>query len=306
MIHVLLTLLKIIGIIILVLLVLVIAIVLTVLLIPVRYSICADVNEDTKVSLRISWLLGLIKVRADYSDNALNYNARLAFYPIADSSHPEKKKKKTRKKKAGKKSADTFNTSDEAAHENEELKPDITDKESLQQTENPSVSKADLEAGNVLDLQETPKQTDYDKDKAGKKIKRKKKYAFPDINGIIAGIAGKAGKILEMVNDNENKEFVIFILENLKKIISHIRPGKHDIYLYFGADDPSVTGQAYGAYCVINSILGLNFIFEPEFNKKILKLRAVISGRIRVLNLLTAGVKVYFNKTFRKLIGGSV
>lgn len=300
MIHVLLTLLKIIGIVILVLLGLIIAIVFMVLLVPVRYNISADVNEDTKVSLRISWLLGLVRVRAEYLNRVLNYNVRIAFYPIADSRRSQKKKKKKSEKKA----SDTGNSSDNTIHENPDINNDGTNAENRDNAENHAVSKTASE--NVPEITNAKERPDSFQTKTEGKKKNKKHFSFPDINGIITVVTGRADNILKMINDQENRDFVIFILENLQKIFSHVRPKRHDIYLYFGADDPSVTGQAYGAYCVINSILGLNFRFEPEFNKKILKLTAVISGRIRVLNLLTTGAKVYFNKTFRKLIGGSV
>lgn len=109
-------------------------------------------------------------------------------------------------------------------------------------------------------------------------------------------------KVFREIVSETNREYVLFILGEVKKIFKHILPRKHRIYLHLGFADPSLTGELLGAYAVIKNALGLNWILEPEFEQEVLEVKMQLKGRIQLLQLLIIAIRVYFNKTTRKLL----
>ena len=103
--HVILTILKILGILLLVILGLLLAIVLSVLFVPVRYQLEGEKPSpgwsEANGKIRVSWLLHLIHLRIQYREKELDWECYLFGVPLKKAGAALKRwKKKRRRKKA--------------------------------------------------------------------------------------------------------------------------------------------------------------------------------------------------------------
>ena len=101
--HVILTILKILGIILLVLLGLLLVIVLSVLFVPVRYCLEGEKSSpgwsEANGKVRVSWLLHLIHLRIQYREKELDWECYLFGVPLKKAGAAVREWKKKRRKK---------------------------------------------------------------------------------------------------------------------------------------------------------------------------------------------------------------
>lgn len=317
MIHIILTILKIIGILLLVILGILLTLILLVLFVPIRYRLHVGINEQSALSLlleqaplisddekpdllenleltgSVTWLFRLVRVVVHFAKKKLGYKVSIAFLDIL-SSEPKEKRRKTKKRKR-KKTAKADKPASEMPKEDTDTTGILTEqsapyeekKESSPQTEEPEQS-----------VEEAAGKT------SGGETERVRKPA-KDISKTMDELSNKAQDILDLVGDKDNQALAIMMLQNLKKLLWHIRPRRYQVYLYYGGEDPAVTGKMMMAYGMAKGILGLeHFEITPDFERKIIRLSAELEGRIRLIHIVVIGCKIYFNKTFRKLIGG--
>jgi hypothetical protein len=310
MIHILLTILKIMGITLLVLLCLLLAVVLCILFVPVRYRLRAGINEASTVELLknrsqeakddiqlkadITWLAGLLHIRAQYENSTFFFQIKAAVFTILSSEKSEKEEKAAKKKQR-------FKPEEKKEAAIEPIPKQTVQKTGVRQEEQkkPS-SKGSAASAQAAGEKHADSSVVQEQPEKPEKSEKEKK----SIEERIDELQQRMQSILDTVNDPDNRELVSFLLVSIKKLLLHIKPQKYYTYLYLGMEDPSVTGQLYGAFCVINTILDSKIEFTPDFERKIMRLSAGILGRIRVWNLLIIGCRIYFNKTFKKLIGG--
>lgn len=309
--------LKIIGLILLCLIGLVLLLLLLILLVPVRYR--AEVQydkENLQVHVRATWLL-VFCFYLEFLQKELSYRFKILCIPVFDSKRMTEPKntKPTQKKNHEKKTVSENSVPPEPAEKSGEKK------------DTGEIDNIIKEPGNGQDdasgEESSPTETESEEtSENGTEDPKQKRFVFhfmhpAELYGIIVNkfldvcdiIKKKLSmarrnldKICKMITADENRELVLFLFGELKKIFRHLRPTKHGIYVKEGFADPSLTGQVFGAYSVLNNILALNFVLEPDFDEEVLEVKAYAKGRIRVLNLLIIGIRVYFNKTLRKLI----
>lgn len=317
MIHILLTILQIIGIILLVILGLILGIILIILFVPIHYELRTGINENQaldmlimqapdisdeekldfitnlQVNVHITWILKIIKVAASFANKKLSYFVKIFFFTVL-SSEPKKEKKKRNSSKSKTKQYEDKDISNTNANnlpspieqDVKETIPPIDDNQPvLEKSEKNSYAKTE-------DIEPEKKKAE------------KKKSEKQDFSKTIDELKKKWDDISELITNQDNQEFVKMVLLELKKLLWHIRPRKYDCFLYIGMDDPSVTGTIMMGYGIAKGVLGLeHFEIMPNFEKKIVRLSAYMTGRIRLIHIVVIGCKVYFNKTFRKLLG---
>lgn len=305
MIHILLAILKIIGIILLVILGLILGIILIVLFVPIHYELRAGINEKTaldmlirqapgideeekldfitnlQIDVKITWILKLIRVMASFANKQLSYIVKLLFFTVL-SSQPKEKKKSVKKEKSDSQKKEAVS---------EVIAEPVEKTEPIQQEPQPTLENA---TANEKESAQAPTPSKTADTKSEKK----------DFSKLIDDIKEKWNNISELVSNTDNQEFVKMVLLELKKLLWHIRPRKYNVFLYIGMEDPSVTGTIMMGYGIAKGVLGLeHFEIIPNFEKKIIRLSAYMSGRIRLIHIVVIACKVYFNKTFRKLLG---
>lgn len=317
MIHIILTILKIIGILLLVILGIILTLILLVLFVPIRYRFHAGINEQSALNLlleraplisddekpdllenleltgSVTWLLRLVRVVIHFAKKKLDYKVSIAFFDILSSKLKEKRKRRRRRGKTARKD----NPVPEATAENTDTTGIMT-RQSV-----PYEEKTETPPATVAKEPEQPVEQAAGKT-SGDEAKKVKKPA-KDISGTMDELSNKAQNILDMALDTDNHALAIMMLQNLKKFLWHIRPRHYQAYLYYGGADPAVTGKVMMAYGMAKGILGLeHFEITPDFERKVIRLSAELEGRIRLIHIVVIGCKIYFNKTFRKLIGG--
>jgi hypothetical protein len=302
---VLVSILKILGIIILCILAFLLLTILLVLFVPVRYNISVefDKNKDIlDVRAVAGWLL-FIKFILGYSDKRLSYKLKVFFFNVLNSDKPKAHKQKKAVTKA--KPSEAKKTVQEAK---------ISEDEKVSEEKKAS---EDEKAVPEAKASEEKKTSEYKES-----VKESKKHSFvflhpseiydivinkildviERISALIKEILNNADKICRLAANEENRQFLLFLLGEIKSVFKAVLPKKHSIYLKLGFADPSLTGEILGAYSVIKHAFNLNFVLEPDFDREVIEAKFNIKGSIRVISLLVVGIRVYCNKTFKKLI----
>ncbi len=296
-----LSILKIIGLVLLVILCVLLALILMVLFIPVRYA--AEFEYDDKsfrLDVKVTWLLSIVRCYAGLQNKAFFYKVKALFFPIIDSTRTPKEEKTTKKQ-------------DETASKDVEKEEKEPAEEPLLQ-DNEKHGKNTVEEALRKNVNSEPVSEVEPHSGSEKKQKKPgKKFHFPfkimhpvdiydKIVRALMDFSRKIDKICAQIVSEENRETVLFVLVQIKELLYHIRPRKHGIYLKLGMKDPALTGQIMGAYSVLNSVFGMNFILEPVFDYEVIETRGYVKGHIRVISLIIIAIRLYRNKVIRKLI----
>ncbi|MGN0408728.1 MAG: hypothetical protein ACI4EJ_10750 [Bacteroides sp.] len=325
MIHVILTILKVLGIILLVLLLLVLLLLAVILFVPIRYTIKADYHEKPSADVRAWWLMHLLRFKAVYNENGLKYTLKLLWFTLMDSEAEEKtpeaskpsKHSKTAKQKKSAKDDDVFaESTDSNAVKNDDA------------FQSPK-AQAEPEAGDGEGQRQenaAGQEPEADKDEDGKsggqnnifvrirdffvRLKDNIRNSYYKTAEFKNKAAAKIEEISDFVNDEENKEFIRFMKQQLGITLAHIAPLKYNINIRFGADSPDVTGKVTGLVAVVMTFLKTDkktkrkgtFDYIPVFDEKALEADVFMSGRIRVCTLLLVVWRVYRNDKFKKLV----
>ena len=79
-------------------------------------------------------------------------------------------------------------------------------------------------------------------------------------------------------------------------------PQKWKLRLKFGFDDPYYTGQAMVYYSLIHPFIYSNAEVIPDFDNVIFDGSIHAKGRIRIITLAIAGVKILLSKDIKKTL----
>lgn len=106
----------------------------------------------------------------------------------------------------------------------------------------------------------------------------------------------------EVINDEDNRELVRFLWEQLKKLFKIIKPKKGKLYVHYGMDDPETTGKIAMYLALLYGWLGLDINILPDFGQKIIEGEVQMKGSIRLYGIIVIAFKVYTNKQFKKVV----
>lgn len=320
MLHGLLLVLKIAGIILAVLLGIVLAAAAAVLFVPVRYAADAqyDKNSGKKpvLHVRVTWLLHLFRFFMEF-DEDFKMRAQVLFFSLYDSEKTIEPETKEQKGKNSKKKQKTLKRTvfDEQSQKSgvqaQEVRGRI-EQEPLQETEsgievpqtaeeNPRVSRKKLSLAEKFKC-------------FGERIKqvcRQIKAFFIRIAQTIRGIFDKSVSLKdavqekithlsEMLHDEENRELVHFLWEQLKRLLQKIRPKKYRLRIRYGFEDSETTGWLAVRLAVLYGLLGLDIELIPDFEESVFEGECMIKGKIRLAGILMIAGKVYFNRLVQK------
>ena len=145
--------------------------------------------------------------------------------------------------------------------------------------------------------------------KPKKSIFKKLKDVYNKIRNFIKNMSERVRNALDMrdkiiseIDNADNREAVNYGLVLLKKVLKHILPRRHRIYIRFGTGDPASTGQYLGLMYAFGAWLGLNLVVAPDFDDKVIECDIPFRGHISIAVLLLWAVKAYRNKKFMSFI----
>lgn len=313
MLHILLTILKVIGIIILVLISLVILIIAAILFVPIRYSIDAIYDRKVKnldFKIKITYLLHLISVKYIYKDDGLSikiFGIKTHFFDKETKAMEEKINKET--KMFEKMSSEIKDNMTEMPDVYEQLKK--IDEERDRLAENVNKKEENMENNNKDN--DTEENTEefikvekqnifsriYSKIKA---IIIKIKYRFIKFCDTIKKICKNVNDLKEFISDDNTKEAFGFLKKEALILLKHIRPRRIKGYVHFGFDDPSYTGNLLGLIYMILRGSPKEFRINPDFENKVFDGEIHAKGRVQCYLLLIIGIRLYKNDNLKLLL----
>lgn len=326
MLHIILLILKIIGIIIAVILGLTVALLLIVLFVPVRYVIDAGCHDKKlKAHVKVTWIMHIFRGVISY-DEELFYSIKALWFNIYSSDAESKKEKRPKK--------NTENNTKEKNTKNKHIDA-IEDKadNAVSKDKKDSVDEAGLEEADCIqkklsleklhdEVKESDEKSTIDIEENGKlhtlvnkiknvyyKIKAFIRRAIDTVKAALNKsqaaadtIKHKYTEIRNKVTDPENIELVRFLWTQIKAVMNIIKPAKYNINIRYGFEDSATTGWVAVRLAVLYGLMGMDVSIIPDFDNSIFEGDIYMKGRFNLYSFLIIGVRLYRNKSFRKLI----
>ena len=285
MLHVILTILAVIGIIILCILGLLLLIVSLVLFWPIKYKIDASyIDKKYLINIKVYWLLyavcDKIKIDKDGSDNKL----KIFGFEIGKEKKP-KREKRTKKEKNKKESYSVYADIDKEGITEEKKEPEVLNRirEEKQSETKKEETKKEEKKPSILE-----------------RIKGFYNKITTKIRDFKNSIKEKVFTILDVIKDENNKEALRFIKRQIFYLLKKIRPRKLKVDIEFGLGDPALTGQVLGLMAAIMGAIGYGFSIQPDFENRIIQGEIALKGRLFLFSILMIALRAYRNKGLRK------
>lgn len=314
MLHIVITILKILGsvlLVILAILAVLLLLVLAALSSPIRYRLKGSYNGALQVTGRITWLFRIFGLSVKYMDDKMDIQISVFGHVPGSGS---KKSSSHRKRKQKKKTNDSETIFSATEIETFPLNPDNADCFPEQDTGLPDEDSAEQIVWNTNSEEQDLPDTDL------------KEQDLPDmdpeerdLSDSVSAI-GLEEKIQESSEDGKEKnsipdtvkkitcflqrpsvqKLIKKLFRSLKKIIRHLFPDELKIRGTVGFDDPAKTGRAMEAAAVLYAFYPEQIQITPSFDEEVLKGEAELKGKIVLLYLLVRGVGmalcVFFHK----------
>ena len=318
--HILLTILKILGILLLIAVGLLLLIVLALLFVPVTYTVQGDKSQETwGISSRVSWLFGGISARF-WHRGETGWELRLLGIPVRKLMRRlrggKRRKRQEKKTSSGRK--------EKGASAQNGLSP--SDESPVQRT--PSISKGSSVQKEPLAQKESPCQetkaaegTESGEPKRGPgriaaavgNLWRRIRSFFVRLVQLPGKIAGRIRKMWltfrrfcdkirrwkEFLTRDTTKAAVKFLLGRGRALLVHILPRKVRGNVTVGFEDPAMTGQLLAAAGVFYPLYKENIQITPVFDRQVLEGDFLIKGRIFGAAFVWTAWKIYRNRNVR-------
>lgn len=287
MLHIILLILKILGFLILGILALILLVLLIVLLNPFMYSLKTsgeDSLESIKGEVRFRWLFRLLSGRVAYENGAVAWQMRIAW------------------KKYG--SVDEDGSQDEDKGVEKIQTPESRKAEEPRETT--SRERQRQEEAPEKKQEENPKRIVKKKNKKDPSLSErfrafwdKIKYTFQKICDNIRTLGKKKDKLIAFTEDAVHRSAFSKVIKELQRLLRTLCPQKADVWLKFGFEDPALTGYALAMLSLIYPYVGEYTRLQPDFENKVLKGKAYVKGKIRVVHILIPALSLLLDKNVR-------
>lgn len=315
MLHIILLILKILGLLILGILGLIVLLTAVVLLAPAGYSLEAsgkDTPESLRGRLKFHWLFRLISGEMEYKDGGLAWRMRAGWKKFgsgmeedaasgkADTDHndpvpelPEKKKEQQRSEteKSGLQEIQTqpVQTKDPPEKARKELEQDQAEQTGKIQTD-------PAKSGREKARKRKQKQSLYER---LKKFWEKIKYTFQKICDNIRALGKKKERLTAFIQNEVHKSAFFKMIRELRRFLKTLRPRKAEVYAEFGFTDPAVTGYVLALISMIYPFVGEFTEIRPDFERRVLRGRICVKGRIRAVHIVSFALRLLADKNVR-------
>lgn len=307
------TVLKIIGIVLLCILALLLLIVALVLFVPIRYSVNGNKSkEDIKAKGRVSWLLHIIHFSFYYEDKSVPYIIRIFGFPFkrgyfigAPSEDQVNEQLNEQENKQVNEQVNIEHTKEESKEEKKEDKKEYINED----VKNKNIKKE-------VFIKENHEREDNKKESLWDRITKffktiyikilsiidKIKSFFDNISSGIEKIQKEYDFYQRFLEDEHNKAAMQLALEEVKKVLGSVLPSKIAGDVSLGFEDPATTGQILVFLSILYPALPRKLSIYPDFENVIFEGNIKIKGRIYLIVLLIAAIKLYFSKDIKRFL----
>lgn len=313
MLHIILTILKIIGILTVVVLLFVCMLAGAVLFVPVRYRINGKKEQESFfIKIEAYWLFHLLRFKTVYPIPKRSI-AKVLWFTVYDSekenrSRKRKKKKKSKREKEEQKEQELRREA-EKVPEKETQRAEQKKPEQDKQTEEQKKLEKDKQRELESKLKKEAEQESEQKLEEKKNIFQKILSAVKNIRYTIFRFCDKIKEIwaniqyyIEILNEEETKRAFSMCRGQLYKIWKNICPKKCRAELKIGTGEPDTTGYILALHGMLYPVIGNNIRIEPDFEKQTVEGTVFIKGRVTLFVLLYAAVKLYFDQDIRHFV----
>ncbi|MGL6221579.1 MAG: DUF2953 domain-containing protein [Lacrimispora sphenoides] len=304
MLHIILFILKILGLLVLIVLGLVLAVALLILLVPVRYQAEGSYDGKVRGKARITWLLHILSVSAQYEEDLI-VRVRILGFRIG-----KPKKMDSELKEAEDIMVQAMEIMEpEPIREALEVKDEIHDRVK-EEPKNLPPPKEELRS--PTPPKEEPKKKKGFRvmgvfEKLKKKVLRaftKLKFFFLRICDTLRTIKDKKDEIYAWISNKENQKTGKLLFRQVKRLVRHILPRRGKGNITFGFDDPYLTGQVLTYASVIYPLCHKHLNLYPVFDQAVFTVEGTFRGRIRMGTVLLIGSRMLLDRNFRRLLKG--
>ncbi|KEZ89775.1 DUF2953 domain-containing protein [Lacrimispora celerecrescens] len=302
MLHIILFILKILGLLVLIVLGLVLAVALLILLVPVRYQAEGSYDGKVKGKARITWLLHILSVTAQYEEDLI-VRVRIFGFRIG----------KPKKMDSELKEAEDIVVQAMEIMEPEPIREVLKGKEDdPDRVREEPIPPPQEESRNLTPPKKEPKKKKGFQIKGMfEKLKKKVlmaftklKFFFLRICDTLKTIKDKKDEIYAWISDKENQKTGKLLFRQVKRLVRHILPHRGKGNITFGFDDPYLTGQVLTYASVIYPLCHKHLNLYPVFDQTVFTMEGTFRGRIRMGSVLLIGSRMLLNRNFRRLLKG--
>lgn len=271
--------LKLIGIILLALLGIILLLALLVLLVPVRYHVSGQIEDEITIHAKANWLLHLISFHADYEGK--EFASGLHILGI--------------RMKAKSKSA-----LEEEDWEDEEQEADEAD-----DTAAGNGATEDIECDDLNDGRTGKESEPVEVVHSGEERRtQRQKSLFDGLRSIketATELLKKGSSLKALITDEANQMMLLAVLAELKYLFKHFRFRKLITDLRFSLGDPAATGQALGVLSMFPVLYQYQVSIIPDFESEEFYVKGVfeIKGRMRVVHFVVSLARLWKKKEVR-------
>ncbi len=291
MLAVILKILQIIGILLLSLVGLVLLLIILALILPVTYRISCKAEAGSRPLgfLKLSYFLGLLRARAEYTD-ALYVKVKVLFFTVFQMKIPDKE--------SGDEEEYDLSELDEAleelADEEDAIPEDTVSEEEFAEDSSPE---EDTDTEESVEEPDDSEETDEQDAGFFDKIKSK----IEEICDKIKRVRSEIRYYRNLYNSNEAKNALFVIKKRLKRIFKKVLPRKAHADITFGFDSPDLTGKVYGIYTMIAGRFDRTSSVRPDFERKIFEGDIYCKGHFNLWCILWNGLLIILNRNVLKL-----
>lgn len=310
MLHILLTILKIIGILLLGILALLLVCIGVVLFVPVRYRAEGEKQTDSYfVKAEVYWLFRLFRVKAVYPKPG-RVLVKVLWFTLYDSEaeekpEKEKKQKKKRKSHKQKRQKEEKKSTEQSKSPERENSRNVAEETALDEK---TIGEKSTEEKAV----EETKQSGEEQGRVGrffakcKELLQKILRFLKNIQYTIRRVYDKIKEIwaniqyyAEVFEEEETKNAFALCRQQLSKIWKNIRPKRFEVKMRIGTGEPDTTGYVLALHGMMYPLVGNNIFIEPDFENQVFEGSFFVKGRVTLFVLLYVAVKLYFDENIR-------
>lgn len=308
--HVVLTILKIIGIILLVILAILLLLLLAVLFVPLRYRVHGrkETKKEPEADGTMTWLLHLLRADLTYRDREGVAVIRVCGFRLKTFRFGEKKPERGN---APQKDESFGETAEEAAPVTE------TAEEAAPVTEAPKEAASAKGAGSGKQKKEKPLH-----DGPVARLMNLAAQFLNKVMDLLLQVPGFPAEVYDRIDIIQEKickkydlirkkaePFLSIEAEHmfwkgigyLKYLIRGYAPRKITGYLHFGTGAPDLTGWLTGLVYMLLPESGTEYDVDPDFYEAVLETDTEVKGHIRAYRVAWVGLRLLFDKEFRVL-----
>lgn len=315
MLHIILVILKLIGILLAAVLLLLLLLCLLLLFVPLRYEIEGRrYPEVLEGSVRVSWLLHLICLRATYQKGELSAGVRIFW--VSRRLFPTEEKHTDSRQRTDQTEADDGTGGNEEIQnlpqESKDAKKQIPKPEKDSLLEDVSADKREKEEQTGSEEAKQPSGRESLPVRIWEWIKEKLLGICRLLQKLSQGMKNLKRKArawkkqlsgwIELFGSDLFRGVIRRYRGYLFELLGHIRLRKAKGKLHFGFEDPSLTGQLAGVLYVLLPASCGKVQLLPDFQKTVLEGEVIGKGHIRLCHLAKIGWKAFWDKELRRLI----